>query len=270
LDIEPHQLAPICASNGSIEFFLQLSDVINDKFPEIRKKMVSLTSSVANKLTKKWKLKKSQFKSFFSQRFMPSASKKDTGSAMRVSSATDRLSSAEKWLLNQAQLLRCQIVESLQDCSSEYQISAICALDNEKCLKDFIQFDDWRSAKLLFHGTSVDNLSSIFKGGFNDAFISKNTGNCGWYGKGHYFTSYPSYAMSYIWNNCVDLGDTQYTLIVAYVNLGRMKTFMIRAIMERRLRDRMTPIMQRCEVFLQLSETNGRVQKVIMCLMNMW
>ena len=225
LGVEAVRLVPLCASNGSIQFYIQICNILNDKFPEIKKKISTIAQDVKfGGIGAKWKLKRGAIKTWFSQKFSRSTDAElalEMTSAVKPDAEMTSLSSGEKWLLNKAEKLREGIIESLQGCSQEFEISAICALDNPAALEQFIQFDDWQQSKLLFHGTMLENLTSIFQGGFCDEFISGNTGNYGWYGKGHYFTSFPAYALAYIRENAV---AEQYTLIVAYVNLGKSKT----------------------------------------------
>lgn len=217
LDINPIHLVPICVSNGSIQFFLQIANILDEKFPEIKKKITSIANNL--KICEKLKLKMTQIPTFFSKPFTKSKQNQEKVPTENVEMT--ELSSAEKWLLNKAEKLRKGITASLQQCSDEFEVSAICALDNPDALQEFVQIEGWKESKLLFHGTKLCNLPSIFEGGFSDDYIAKNTGNCGWYGRGHYFTSFPEYSMKYIADGNNPTG--QYTLIVAYVNLGKTR-----------------------------------------------
>eukprot|EP01083_Nonionella_stella_P074579 202350_1 len=223
LNIDPSQLVLMSMQNGSVELAIQICNIIKDKFPLIEKKCVTLINKAKNKISSKWRLKSSKLKKWASKKL--GSTKQNTQQIEMMTSANanpgappmnTKLDIAEKWLLNQAEALRKQIVESLQDCSMEFEISGICILDNDKCLNNFIQNDDWKRSKLLFHGTKLAHLSGIYKNGFDDKFIGSLT-DPGWYGRGHYFSSYPQYCMSYSEANV----HGQRTLFVSYVNLGK-------------------------------------------------
>eukprot|EP01084_Bolivina_argentea_P148090 258987_1 len=219
LNVNASQLIPICVSSGSVKFIVQICNVIKEKFPLIEKKCVTLKKN-ANKICEKWKLNASKLQNWAAQKLGFTAVITQPKMKQVAGNNDNILNTAEKWLLNQAESLRAQIMKSLQDCPNEYEISAICALDNDECLAEFIKVNGWKNSKLLFHGTKLAHLSSIYEKGFNDKFIGTST-DAGWYGKGHYFTSYPQYSMPY----CEANQFGQYTLIVSYVNVGN--TFQI-------------------------------------------
>jgi len=50
--------------------------------------------------------------------------------------------------------------------------------------------------RLVFHGTLDQHIVPICKAGFSDGRIGSTTDG-GWYGKGHYFTPNPEYAVAY-------------------------------------------------------------------------
>eukprot|EP01084_Bolivina_argentea_P191022 328145_1 len=197
LNINPSQLTPICISSGSVKFIIQICNIIKEQFPLIEKKCITLKENT-NKICTKWKLKACKLKNWASNKLglTNEISKPQQTNTIINSTQCSRLDTAETWLLNQAELLRNQIIESLQNCPQEFEISGICALDNDKCLNEFIQIIDWKNSKLLFHGTKLQHLSSIYQNGFDDKFIGSAT-DPGWFGRGHYFSSYPQYCMMY-------------------------------------------------------------------------
>eukprot|EP01084_Bolivina_argentea_P293316 504444_1 len=140
LNVNPAQLIPICTASGSVEFIIQICNIIKDKFPLIEKKCVTLKENT-NKICTKWKLKASKLKNWASNKLCVT---KQNSKAQQIelnninnnneTLLIPKLDTAEKWLLNQAETLRNQIIESLQDCPQEFEISGICALDNDKCL----------------------------------------------------------------------------------------------------------------------------------------
>eukprot|EP01083_Nonionella_stella_P196710 723557_1 len=214
LEVNPSQLMVIAVSKGSTDLAIQICNTMEDSFPEIETRCATLSSD-KSKLGAKWKLKDTQLSNWAQQKFDTKSEQNDAKS-QQSKSISPKLDSAGSWLLNQAQKLRKQITTALQDCDEEYEISGICVLDNDKCLNNFIKVPGWKNSKLLFHGTKLAHLSSIYKNGFDDQFIGSET-DPGWFGKGHYFSSYPHYCMTY----CEANAFGQMTLFVCYVNLGK-------------------------------------------------
>ena len=264
LDIHPSELVPICAKNGSTKLAILLCNLIEEQFPLISKKIVTLTEKAKEKTSQycsKWQLKKSSMESFFKRKFqskkkkvsanvkqqlntqMPSiqksghqsavssnwssnaSSSNSSSSALALAQtaqtdtdANKELNATEKWFLEQGRKLRKILTKSLQHCSFEYEILSVVVLDNDKCVKNFIQTANFKESKLLYHGTKLKYLSAIYEGGFSDDHIGSST-DAGWYGRGHYFSSLPQYCMPYCEAN--EFGQS--TLIVSHVNCGKIK-----------------------------------------------
>eukprot|EP01083_Nonionella_stella_P193171 713721_1 len=207
--VKPSELIPIAVAEGSLVMTFVLN-VIQKQLPKI-KKICAVIQTKASPYLEKWRVKASDMKNIFAKQQI----KQKDDDLIDNEHEKDMLSSAQQWLLQQAESLRNAIMTALQNCSNEYEISAICLLDNEQSVNEFIKHPQYQKSKLLFHGTKLEHLESIYKNGFDDKFIG-SANDPGWYGKGHYFTSYPQYAMPYCEHNAFGQG----TLIVSYVNCG--------------------------------------------------
>jgi len=71
------------------------------------------------------------------------------------------------------------------------------------------------SKMLLFHGAGNAAYAGISKDGFKDEFIGK-ANDQGYFGKGHYFTSFPQYSLK-------EYAKDHKTLIASHVNVGVVK-----------------------------------------------
>ena len=231
LNVNIHQLIPICVANGSTQLSILLCKILHEQFPTIQKKFVQLETA-KNKTSTKWQLKRASMKSWFKKK-LSKVKKNNSGNGTATdTTSTDtkkedddddiddnktetELTGEEKWLLEKGRSLRKLLTKSIQNCSEEYEILSIVLLDNDICLSNFIQTPNYKKSKLLFHGTKIKNLPKIYDIGFNDDLISSSTDD-GWYGKGHYFSSFPQYCMEY----CEENKCGQSTLIVSYVNCG--------------------------------------------------
>eukprot|EP01084_Bolivina_argentea_P293315 504443_1 len=121
LEINPSQLMLVCTASGSVDNIIQICNIIKDKFPFIEKKCITMIEST-NKICNKWKLKASKLKNWASNKlgFTKTKSKpqkeetthNNTGNNNKnnVNNAPIKLDVAEKWLINQAESLRNQII----------------------------------------------------------------------------------------------------------------------------------------------------------------
>jgi len=71
---------------------------------------------------------------------------------------------------------------------------------------------------LAFHGTKAENLDSIIRNNFSLTFLSKNSGDNGWFGAGLYFSEYTTTSLGYNQNQSMSGGAK---LLLSKVLIGK-------------------------------------------------
>eukprot|EP01084_Bolivina_argentea_P167747 291061_1 len=219
LIVNKHELVVLCKSRGSVKLSV-LVNAIKTQYHNIRitcayieKKAKTLDDSST---LKKFCIKSTQIKEWFTKKLKDNTEniKKSVG---YVDKSFGGLNKSEQWILNQSKVLKSKLDDTLKKLNGQYIVSAICILDNDEALNKFIQHPCLHQSKLLFHGTYLDALGSIYKTGLNH-------GGGAVYGHGSYLTSSPLHSINYM--ICYKSGKSktsEYTLIAAYVNCGSIK-----------------------------------------------
>ncbi|ETO24810.1 heat shock protein 70 2 [Reticulomyxa filosa] len=134
------------------------------------------------------------------------------------------LSEFEKWLAKKTEELQPIVLDSLKQGPEEFEITSVVIVYNETLKNQFLQIhknEDYHDSMALFKATRLKNIPNILDLGLNQ--ISK-TDN-GWYGKGHYFTSFPRYAAYYAWAYKEDqkIRPGTFTMLCFLANCGKIK-----------------------------------------------
>eukprot|EP01083_Nonionella_stella_P079323 217572_1 len=220
LGVKPEQLAIICKSRGSIHLTVLVSAVVTQYHgipitcAYIEDKARSLRNSSS---LKRYCIKSAEIEDWFNKKMNDNTvSIMNDVNTVGIPSGLG-LSKTEKWILNQTKALKSSLEIALNKLNDKYVVSAVCILDNDDAFKHFVQHSDIEQSILLFHGTTLDALGSIYKTGLRH-------GGGAVYGHGSYLTSSPLHSINYM--ICYKTGRSAngaYTLIAAYVNCGKVK-----------------------------------------------
>ncbi|CAF4271249.1 unnamed protein product [Rotaria sp. Silwood2] len=95
------------------------------------------------------------------------------------------------------QIAQC-LMHAFRECSFDYKLEYALLVANQILVNQYKERYNRKqdNEKILFHGTSIENLHAIFRKNFQYHCKAKRTDN-GWYGQGIYFTSSPRKALNY-------------------------------------------------------------------------
>ena len=230
LNINPNKIVLISSAQGSTKNSVAVCGILEEEMPYVNKKIVSFTNGDdQTDFGKKWMLKSCELNQYVQSNIKKKIDN-DSSNGLCDSldddksgddNSDDGLNEAHTFLKEQAKILRQLLTDSIQKCGEEYEIRCVMILDNDKVLKRFTKTKNWQSqSKLLFHGCSRNGFQayeSIYSSGFDDKYIGTSL-DAGWYGKGHYFSSFPEYSMKSLYTSKNACG--QMTLFAAYCNVG--------------------------------------------------
>eukprot|EP01084_Bolivina_argentea_P167748 291063_1 len=217
LVINKHELVILCKSKGSVHFSV-LVNAIKTQYHNIKITCAYIQQKAKafakSSTLKKFCIKSTQIKEWFKKKL------KDNTEKIKSVTITNTgiLSGGEEWILNQSKILKRKLNDAVKKLNGVYVVSAICILDNDDALQKFITHPNLHRSKLLFHGTDLNALGSIYKTG-----LQPRGGSV--YGNGSYVTSSPLHSINYMicYKDEYDSKSGEFTLIAAYVNCGNIK-----------------------------------------------
>eukprot|EP01083_Nonionella_stella_P000713 2024_1 len=218
LGVKPEQLSIICRSQGSVNLAVLVDAVVSQytgvpitcAYIEHKTRSLHKSSSL-----KPYCIQSTEIKDWFNKKLNDNT----INIMQNVNAPNGRLalSKTEQWILKQTKALKSSLEMALSKLKDKYVVSAICMLDNDDAFAKFMQHSDVEKSKLLFHGTNLEALGSIYQTGLRH-------GGGAVYGHGSYLTSSPLHSINYMM--CYKTGVSAtgaYTLIAAYVNCGNIK-----------------------------------------------
>jgi DnaJ family protein A protein 2 len=223
LNVDPSELLILSAAPGSILTQVMLVSQLNSVKKQFGNIAVFVSSIAEEELEGMEFLKKHSLKAVDLANVSEKKAAKEMASASASALKTaPSMTKAENWLLKSAETLRKNLSVALSKCSKKFEVCNVVVLDNQSVFKAFIKHDGLEKCKLLYHGTRLNRISSIFKTGFQmkpDFAIDE-----GWFGRGLYFTAFPQYAMHYISYGELPEEGRVFTLIASHANVGRVRT----------------------------------------------
>jgi len=128
------------------------------------------------------------------------------------------------WVKGEKDFMNKQLKDALWNSATNLMPLKTYIVHEPNIFKNFLSKNSFSmdKVKLLFHATKIQNIDSIVGSGFKSKFIGAL--DAGWYGRGHYFSSYPEYCLGlqggFAYSQANDSG--LYALIGAHVNLGNI------------------------------------------------